>query len=112
MKMVLTTAPTSRLKEIFDPDLILGLALSTALDFALCYVARFVFTPLTGRPFAFLGSAYDVMAWDDVLMFAIEIGGVLLTKGRLRKIFIYALWFSICVYFAINLSLQTIHFNV
>jgi hypothetical protein len=95
----LTTVPSmpklaTGLKEIFDPDLILGLGLAIALDFTLGYVAIKLYPPLKGRPFG-AGSAYDICAYDDLLMFAIEIGGVLLTKGRLRKIFIYAFWFSI-----------------
>ena len=91
----LTTVPSmpklAGLKEIFDPDLILGLGLAVALDFTLGYVAIKLYPPLTGR----LGVAPWDIAYDDLLMLGIEIAGVLLMKGRLRKIFIYALWFSI-----------------
>jgi hypothetical protein len=94
----LTTVPSMKLaglKEIVDPDLILGLGLAVTLDFALGYVATKLYTPLQGRIFPMDGKGIDVFAWDDLIMFAIEIGGALLAKGRLRKIFFYALWFSI-----------------
>ena len=107
---LLATAPSSTLKELFDPDIILGLGLALALDCALAYIAINVYHPLMGRPFG-EGSAYDIMAWDDVLLFAIEIGGVLLAKGRLRKIFIYALWFTICLMVAGTITWKTgLHF--
>jgi len=94
---VLTTAPSipklAGLKEIFDPDLILGLGLCITLDVLLGYVTS-VFTPLQGRLFtSFLGG----FAYDDILLLGIMIAGTILTTGRLRKIFIYALWFEICI---------------
>jgi len=103
MLMVLTTVPTSglksRLKEIFDPDLILGLGLALALDFALGYVATRLYPPLAGRPFG-SGSPFDICGYDDLILYGIEIAGVLLTKGRLRKICVYAFWFSMMILFA------------
>jgi hypothetical protein len=94
----LTTVPSmpklAGLKEIVDPDLLLGLGLSVALDFALGYVAIKLYPPLTGRPFGFMnGKGIDVFGYDDIILFAIYIAGMLLTKGRLRKIMIYAFWF-------------------
>jgi hypothetical protein len=94
--MTLTTSPPiSRFKEIFDPDLILGLGLAATLDFTFGYVAIRLYAPLRGRPFAMGGKGIDVFGYDDIIMFGIEIAGILLASGRLRKIFIYALWFSL-----------------
>jgi len=82
-------------KGVFDIDLIAGMLLALAIDYALAYIAINVDTTgtLKGRPFG-AGSDFDIMAWDDVILFAILISGAVMTKGRTRKIFVYALYFE------------------
>ena len=105
--MVLTTAPSTPklagLKEIFDPDIILGFGLWNVLDYVLGELAIRYFTPLTGRPFGGI-PALDVFGWDDIIVLIIEFIGAIFLKGRLQKIFFFAFWLN--VFFKIGRIIQ------
>jgi hypothetical protein len=77
-------------KALFDFDIVAGLIVAVIVDYAWAYLAlkvdatAFLRTPI-----------YGVFHYDDALVLVTDATVALLTKGRIRKIFIYALWFNI-----------------
>ena len=97
-----------KVEALFDFDLIAGMILAVVLDYTLSYIAINIYTPLSGRPFGpGLTSPIDIFGYDDFVLFGIEIAGTLLAKGRTRKIFLSALWFTIFLKVCIAIQVAT-----
>ena len=77
-------------KALFDFDIVAGLIVAIIIDYIWAYLAlkvdatAFLRTPI-----------YGDFHYDDALVLVTDGAMAMLTKGRLRKIFIYALWFNI-----------------
>ena len=75
-------------KEIFDIDIIASLIVAIIIDYLWRYIATHVWTMLqTG--------IWEGFHYDDLLVLVTDLVLAWFTKGRMRKIFVYAFWFNV-----------------
>jgi hypothetical protein len=75
-------------RSIFALDILAGAGLAIILDWILAWLVWHGYFP-GGRPIE-----GQPVTYDDMVVIGIEVAGALLTKGRLRRIFVYALCFT------------------
>ena len=75
-------------KALFDFDIVAGLIVAVIMDYVWKYLAMKVL-PVLQTPI------YEGFHYDDALTLVTDGAIALIMKGRIRKIFIYALWFNI-----------------
>jgi len=75
-------------KALFDFDIVAGLIIAVVVDWLWKYLAVKQFTVLATP-------IYQGFHYDDLLVLVTDGAVAMLTRGRIRKIFVYALWFNI-----------------
>ena len=75
-------------KALFDFDIVAGLIVALIMDYIIQYIATNVLTVLNTR------LAYQIY-YADVAVMIVDAIIAVMTRGRIRKIFIYALWYKI-----------------
>ena len=79
-------------KALFDFNIVAGLIIAVIMD----YIWKYLATQVTAT--AFLATPiWEGFHYDDALVLVTDGTIAILTKGRIRQIFIYALWFNIAL---------------
>jgi len=86
--------PKIEVKQIFDFDIVAGLIVAFIVDYIWAYLA------LRVSATAFLSTPiWKDFHYDDLLVLVTDVVVAWITKGKIRKIFIYAFWFNLAFEF-------------
>ena len=78
-------------KALFDFDIVAGLIVAVIMDYVWANLSRMEGLKVLGTPI------YSGFLYRDLATIISDAALAMVMKGRIRKIFIYALWFNIAM---------------